>query len=149
MLRKYYTQDTLSQMYSGIVEAHFRYCCSVWGSCGESRRLTLQKLKNRAARIVTNSSYDASADALIQRLNWPGIAKIIKRETVTIVYKSLNGLVPTYLSVIFLKNSSRGTVKLRNSEYDLHIPLFKTRNGQKSFSYCGVNVWNSLESEVK
>ena len=62
---------------------------------------------------------------------------------------SLNGLVPTYLSDIFLKNSSRGTVKLRNSEFDLRIPLFKTRNGQKSFSYRGVNVWNSLEPEVK
>ena len=77
-------------------------------------------------RIVTNSSYDAPADALIQRLNWPDIAEIIKRETATTVYKSLNGLVPTYLSDIFLTNSSRGTVKLRNSEYDLHIPLFKT-----------------------
>ena len=147
--KKILPQETLSQIYSGIVEPHFRYCCSVWGSCGESRRLTLQKLQNRAARIVTNSSYDAPADALIQRLNWPDIAEIIKRETATIVYKSLNGLVPTYLSDIFLKNSSRGTVKLRNSEYDLHIPLFKTSNGQKSFSYRGVNVWNSLEPEVK
>ena len=147
--KKILPQETLSQIYSGVVEPHFRYCCSVWGSCGESRRLTLQKLQNRAARIVTNSSYDAPADALIQRLNWPDIAEIIKRETATIVYKSLNGLVPTYLSDIFLKNSSRGTVKLRNSEYDLHIPLFKTSNGQKSFSYRGVNVWNSLEPEVK
>ena len=121
----------------------------MWGSCGESRRLTLQKLQRRAARIVTNSSYDAPTDALIQRLNWPDIAEIIIRETATIVYKSLYGLVPTYLSDIFLKNSSRGTVKLRNSEYDLRIPLVKTRNGQKSFSYRGVNVWNSLEPEVK
>ena len=109
-------QEILSQIYRGIVEPHFRYCCSVWGSCGESRRLTLQKLQNRAARIVTNSSYDAPADALIQQLKWPNIAEIIKRETATIVYKSLNGLAPTYLSNIFSKNSSRRTVKLRNSE---------------------------------
>ena len=76
--KKILPQETLSQMYSGIVEAHFRYCCSVWGSCGESRRLILQKLQNRAARIVTNSSYYAPADVLIQRLNWPNIAEIIK-----------------------------------------------------------------------
>ena len=142
-------QETLSQIYRGIVEPHFRYCCSVWGSCGESRRLTLQKLQNRAARIVTNSSYDAPADDLIQQLKWPNIAEIIKRETATIVYKSLNGLAPTYLSNIFSKNSSRRTVKLRNSETDLRIPLYKTSNGQKSFSYRGVHLWNSLEPEVK
>ena len=77
------------------------YLCSVWGNCGESRRLTLQKLPNRAARIVTNSSYDAPADALIQKLKWPTIAEIIKRETATIVYKSLNNPAPTYLSTNF------------------------------------------------
>ena len=41
------------------------HCCSVYGSCGESRRLTLEKLQNRAARSVTTSSYDLLADALV------------------------------------------------------------------------------------
>ena len=137
-------KQALSRIYRGIVEPHFRYCCSVWGSCGESRRLTLQKLQNRAAKIVTNSSYDAPADALIQQLKWPNIAEIIKRETATIVYKSLNGLAPTYLSNIFSQNSSWSTVKLRNSLTDLRFPL-----GQKLFSYLDVHLWNSLEPEVK
>ena len=147
--KKLLPQETLSQIYRGIVEPHFRYCCSVWGSCGESKRLALQKLQNRAARIVTNSSYDAPADALIQKLKWPTIAEIIKRETASIVFKSINGLAPTYLSNIFSKNSSRDTVKLRNSETDLRVPLMKTTNGQKSFSYRGAHLWNNLEPEVK
>ena len=33
----------------------------------------LQKLQNRAARIVTNSSYDAPAANLIKELKWPTI----------------------------------------------------------------------------
>ena len=97
----------------------------MWGSCGESRRPTLQKLQNRVARIATNSNYDAPADALIQRLKWPNIAEVIKRETAAIVYKSLNGLAPKYLSNIFSKKSSRGTVKLINYETDLGIPFLK------------------------
>ena len=56
---------------------------------------------------------------------------------------------PTYLSNNFSKNSLRRTVKLRSSETDLRIPLYKTSNGQKSFSYRGVHLWNSLEPEVK
>ena len=108
-------QETLSHIYRGIVEPYFRYCSSVRESCGETRLLTLQKLQNRAARIVTNSSYVASADALIDKLNWPTISEIIKRETATMVYKSLNGLVPMYLSNIFSRNSTRDTIYLRNS----------------------------------
>ena len=67
----------------------------MWGSYGGTIRLALQKLQKRAARIVTNSRYDAPADAFIQKLTWSNIAEIIKREIATIAYKSLNGLAPT------------------------------------------------------
>ena len=144
--KKLLPQETLSHIYRGIVEPYFRYCSSVWGSCGETRLLTLQKLQNRAARIVTNSSYVAPADELIEKLNWPTISEIIKRDTVTMVYKSLNGLVPMYLSNIFSRNSTRDTIYLRNSENDVRVPLFKTANGQKSFAYRGAHLWNNLES---
>ena len=147
--KKLLPQETLSHIYRDIVEPYFRYCRSVWGSCGETRLLTLQKLQNRAARIVTNSSYVASADALIEKLNWPTIPEIIKRETATMVYKSLNGLVPMYLPNIFSRNSTRDTIYLRNSENDLRVPLFKTANGQKSVAYRGAHLWSNLESEVK
>ena len=119
------------------------------GSCGETRLLILQKLQNRAARIVTNSSYDARTDALMEKLNWPTISEVIKRETTNMVYKSLNGLLPMHLSNIFSRNSSRDTVYLRNSESNLRVPLFKNTNGQKSFAYLGAHLWNNLESEVK
>ena len=88
---------------------------SLWRSCWETRLLTLQMLQNRAARIVTNSSCDAPADVVIHELDWPTIAEIIKRDTATMVCKSLNGLAPGYLSNIFVRNSSRDTVYLRNS----------------------------------
>ena len=34
---------------------------------------SLQKIQNRAARITTNSPYDASAAPLLQNLGWPSI----------------------------------------------------------------------------
>ena len=147
--KKLLSQETLSHIYRGIVEPYFRYCSSVWGSCGETKLLTLQKLQNRAARLVRNSSYDARADALIEKLNWPIISEIIKRTTTTVVYKSLNGLVPMYLSDIFSRNSTWDTVYLGNSERDLRVPIFKSADGQKSFAYRGAHLWNYLDSEVK
>ena len=73
--KKLLPQKTLSHIYRGIVEPYFRYCSSVWGSCGETKLLQLQKLQNRAARLATNSGYDAPADALTEKLNWPTIVK--------------------------------------------------------------------------
>ena len=66
--KRYAPLDRLNSMYKGIVEPHFNYCCSVWGSCGTTRLNKLQKLQNRAARIVTDSDFDTSAAPLIQDL---------------------------------------------------------------------------------
>ena len=100
--KKFLPQDTLSKMYRGIVEPHFRYCCSVWGCSGKTRIDNLQKLQNRAARIVTNSSFHISAADLIKRLGWPTISDIILSETATIMYQSTNNLAPEYLSELFV-----------------------------------------------
>ena len=53
-------------LYNSIVEPHFQYCCSVWGCCNSTDILQLQSLQNRAARIVTNSNFDAPSKPLIQ-----------------------------------------------------------------------------------
>ena len=92
----------------------------------------LQKLQNRAARIVTKSSFDTPCTGLIQSLNWPTVSDIIRGETATTVYKSLNGLAPEYLSRLFEKKSTRNVRELRNTETDLSIPLRKTNNGQRA-----------------
>ena len=77
-----------------------------------TRLLTLQQLQNRAARIVTRSNFDSSAKPLIHNLKWPTINDIIRSETATIMYKSLNDLAPEYLSKRFIKNSTRSIRQL-------------------------------------
>ena len=147
--KKLLQKDTLSKMYRGIVEPHHRYCCSVWGACGGTGLQVLQKLQNRAARIVTNSSYDSFASALIKSLNWPTVADMIKTETACMVYKSINELAVDYLSEMFIKNSTCSRTNLRNTATDLQVQLMRTSNGQRAFSYRGAGVWNLLGCEVK
>ncbi len=148
--KKFVPKDTLIKMYHGIVEPHFRYCCSVWGGCSETRLQTIQKLQNRAARIVTNSSYDVSASNLIKELNWPTVTEMIKCETATITYKALSGLAPGYLSNLFKKNSARDiSMNLRNAIADVLVPRMKTCNGQKAISFRGAKTWNELPLDVK
>ena len=86
---------------------------------------TLQKLQNRAARIVAKSSFDTPSISLIQSLNWPTVSDIIRGKTATTAYKSLNGLFPEYLSSLFKKRSTRNVRELKNTETDLSMPFRK------------------------
>ena len=122
----------------------------MWGNCGDSRLLALQKLQNRVARIVTNSCNDAPAANLIKRAQIADSPRHDQsRDGATTVFKSISGLAPTYLSALFTRNSTPEIVDLRNRETDLLAPRMKTSNGQKAFSFRGSKVWNELEHEVK
>ena len=44
---------------------------------------TLQKLQNRAVKIVAKSSFEASAMPLIRSLNWPVVDDIIRSAAAT------------------------------------------------------------------
>ena len=136
-------------MYRGIVEPHMSYCCSVWGCCSESKIDVLQKIQNRAARIVTSSPYDASAAPIIQNLGWSTISNLVKKETATLTCKSLKLPAPNYLRKLFAKYSDERKRLLRSSETDLKIPLLNTISGQKAFSYRGAKLWSSLERATK
>ena len=140
---------TLKDMHKDKVEPNFNYCCSVWGSCVSTKLNKLQKLQNRASRIVTNSPFDSSATALIQDLGWPTIEELIHREASVMAYKWLNKLVPDYLSSCMSKLSDRHARELRNSATDLLIPRMKTFYGQKSFAFRGAKEWNNLDLRTK
>ena len=55
---------------------------------------------------------------------------------------------PEYLGNKF---TFRGNVSGRatRSLQQLNIPLFRTKTGQRSFSYRIVNIWNNLPLEIK
>ena len=77
-------------------------------------------IQNRAARILTNSSYNSSASALVEIPKWPTIADMIKIDTACMVYKSINDLNPDYMSELFKKNSRHAVRKnSRNTAADL------------------------------
>ena len=97
-VRTFVPHETLRSIFMSLVQPHFDYCNSVWGCCGKTLTSKLQKLQNRAARILTYSNYDASADKLIKKLGW---IKLDSQRTIhkaAMLYTSLNGLTPDYLS---------------------------------------------------
>ena len=131
------------------MEPNFNNCCSVWGFCETTTLKKLQKLQNRAARIVTNSPFDSSATSLTQDLGRPTIKELIHRETSVLAYICLNKLASEYLSSCISKLSDRHRRELRSSATDLLIPRMKMSYGQKSLAFRGAKEWKNLHSKTK
>ena len=59
-------QETAIKAYQGFIEPYFSYCAPVWDGIGDTLCDKLQKLQNRAARVITRSSYDTSSSFLLK-----------------------------------------------------------------------------------
>ena len=97
--------------------------------------------------ILTFSSYDKSADLLLEQLNWKRLDTQRQIQVATMVYKSIHGLAPDYLGSLFTKYNP--PYNLRNSENKLAVPLPRTNFLKNSFSYNGAVIWNSLSPELR
>ena len=108
----------------------------------------LQKLQNRAARVLTFSSCDADANRLIRQLDWKDLSTQFQIQKALMVCKYLYGLAPQYLSSKFVKrNETR--YSLRDSVNKLFVPFPRTNFMKNSFSYSGAVLWNSLPCNVR
>ena len=132
-------------MYRSLVECHFRYGDIVWRNCGETLLKKLQKIQNRAARIITGSDHDAPSEPLLLELGWRNIQELIKYDTVVMMHKSKYNLAPEYIKSFFLPNDLVHDKPLRKSKTDFRLPRMETASGQRSFSFRGAQVWNSLD----
>ena len=124
-VKPFVPQSTLFNIYNSLVQSHFDYCSLVWGNCGKTLSNKLQKLQNRAARVITSSNYDIDVDSLFHKLSWKDLKSQRQIQNAWLVFKSLNGLVPEYLTSKFIKRNE-SNYSLRDSVSKLVVPFPRT-----------------------
>ena len=122
-------------LYRALIEPYFDYCCPVWDGLSNELADKLQKLQNRAIRVITKSDYYSSATALRGKLGWDNLCTRRKKQKLKIMFKTLNGQSPEYLK--------------GNSDNKLALSKPRTDFLKRSFCYSGAHLWNSLSSNVR
>ena len=93
--------DTKVNMYNTLVIPYFNYCSAVWGYIIKGLVDKLQKMQNRAARILTFSNYDVRSSVLLDELGWERLEYVRLKQLALTMYKIYNDLSPSYLRRIF------------------------------------------------
>ena len=133
---------TLITMFKSIVLSYFDYCSIVWGSCGEGIRNRLQTLQNRAARVVTSSSYHRRSVEILDELGWDNLETRRSRQLTILVYKLKNPIASDHLAQNFNSTNSMYSFNLGNI-----ICLYQDcilRLKKNSLHYRRAVLWNSL-----
>ena len=105
----------------------------------------LPKVLNRAARIVTGSQrYEHIASAL-KELGWLRIKSRVVMKPAVLVFKTLTGLAPSYLSDGLKRYNANRSLRCNDSPI-IHLSLgsAKKKSGRGAWCVAGPIIWNEL-----
>ena len=126
------------------------YCSTVWSNTSTQNINKLQSIQNFASKIVTNSRKFDHVTPLLRQLNWRPVKQLLcYRDSLSSVltYKCFKGLAPKHLVDKFTKRSSINARHTRKRDL-LHIILYRTATGQRTFAYRGTTIWNNLDNDI-
>ena len=69
-VKPYVSKETHISIYNALVRPYFNYCCEVWDVFGEAQSKRLQKLQNRAARVILGMSNDVNHPIALVHWIW-------------------------------------------------------------------------------
>ena len=137
-IRSLISQSTSVQIYSALIQPHFDYCAPAWGGLSSYLCEKLQKLQNRAARVILQANCEVNSSMLLEILKWDQLSlrrRSRTRHKAIMMLKSLNGLAPVYLEELFSERHI--DYHLRDSFYKLNLPKPRTNYLKRSFGYSG------------
>ena len=146
--RSYVPHETLVAIYNSLIQPHLDYCCEVWDSIGITASDKLQRLQNRAARLILRADYNTRSQSLLDLLGWERLDERRAKQTATMMYKVRNGCAPDCLTALFNTVGETNPYNLRGSSTRLQMPRPNTEFAKKSFSYNGAKTWNELPVEM-
>ena len=141
--------SVLIKVCNSLIQPYFDYCNVVWGNCNKGLSEKLQRLQNRAARILMAESYDSNLDDLFRALGWRRLYFQRLEQKSILMYKTLHGVIPDYLRSRFVYRDNVSAYRLRNTENKLVLPQPRTDYLKRSFLYSGAQLWNNLPVDLR
>ena len=143
-----FPMHTAIKIYKGLIEPQFDYCSAVWECFTQQLTKKLQKLQNRAIRVISKSSYDTSSSRfLLNSLSWDNLSARRAKQKANFMCKCITNLAPAYLFNFFAPRTPN--YDFRNAKKKLMRQKPRTDYLERSFSYSGAVLWNNLPEEIR
>lgn len=108
----------------------------------------MQKLQNRAMRIILKRDRYTPIKIMLDKLNWLSVYQRLIYKTILYVFKIKYKLVPQYLvrNLIYVGDSQ--PYELRNMD-NFRLPAVNRCSAQNQIMYKGLKLFNEMPSFIK
>ena len=154
-IRPHFDKSSFKIIIHSTITSRLDFCNSLLSGSYLNSTYPLQLVQNFAARLILNRNKFCHITPLLHELHWLPIQPRIKFKIFLLIYKSLHGLAPSYLSNLLHPKEPSMNLRSSNSNI-LAIPKSKKPNGfftrtmgDRAFSVYGPTEWNKLPEEIK
>ncbi len=149
-IRNCLPQQTCCMLVQSMVLPILDYGSVAWSNCSDTLGLRLQRLQNRAGKLILRCPYRTPSVEVLSRLNWPSIRQKENYQIAAMVYKWYNGQVPPYLLSLFTPTIKIHSHNTRLSKSNgVFIQATGNNFATRKFSHRAGVLWNSLPEQVK
>ena len=149
-VRKFIDRDSCSHAMQALVLSKLDYANSMLAGCTIGDVNRLQKLQNKAARIIFQVPRLMSATPLLNTLHWLPVRDRVIFKVLMYVFKIINGTAPTYLNqFISIHVSPREGLRSAHDTLRLDVPVTRLKIADGTFSSFGSRNWNSLPLSIR
>ena len=135
-------------IFNTLVLPHFNYCVTIMYMFGQNETNRLQKLQNRAMRIILGCDRYTSINFMFQALQWLPVSVYIKFNVLVFIFKIKNGLAPKYLlDKIVYSNEVHGYNTRQKANF--FIPPRSKTTSMNSVFFKGLDEFNRLPTGIK
>ena len=146
-IRSLISQSTAVQIYNALIQPHFDYCAPVWDGLSSYLCEELQKLQNRAARVILQANCEVNSSLLLETLKCDQLSLRRRKHKAIMMVESLNWLGVLAWIIQGAISYRLSLADLRDSFHKLNLPKPRTNYLKRSFGYSGA-LWNSLPESI-
>ena len=104
-------------IYNSLVHSHLTYGALIWLSNINNKHLkALETLQKKALRIIFNTKYNSHTNNLFYKSKITKVRDIFKKESILIIHKYKNNMLPKEIQRIFTNNMLSSKINTRNTK---------------------------------
>jgi hypothetical protein len=151
-IRMFLDQSACQDAVRAIVTSRLDYANSLLYGITLKDSNRLQRMQNRAAKLIVKARKYDHATPLLRELHWLSIPNRIHFKLLTIVYKSFldSTNLPSYITELIVPYTPNRTgLRSALDTRRLIVPHTRTKTGDKGFFAAGPSLWNNLPHHIR
>lgn len=136
------------KLYKTLIAPHVDYCSTILFLCNKTHIQKLQKVQNRALRIILDAKWDTSIKRMLVKLNLSSVTQRINFNIVIFIFKIKSNMLPKYLKNKMKRVNEVHSKHLRRNHH-FRLPQYRKTSSQRSLYYNGLKIFNKLPEELK